>query len=178
MIPPLIVISGTPGTGKTSVSAELRSRGFKVVDANEHLRSHGLLGEKDVARDTFNVDMDAFNDSLEEFRVSDENVFVDSHLAHQCDCSRIIVLRCHPDILGERLRARGYSEAKVRENVQAEILDVILCEAMDSDIPVNEIDCTAKPVSEVANLISKAVNGEDVCQPGSIDWSQGMEAWF
>ena len=64
----LVAISGTPGTGKTSVSAELRSRGFKVVDANEHLRAHGLLGEKDELRDTYNVDMEAFNDSLEEFR--------------------------------------------------------------------------------------------------------------
>lgn len=149
-----------------------------MVDANEHLRSHGLLGERDDARDTYNVDMDAFNASLQEYRDSPDIIFIDSHLAHQCDCSRIIVLRCHPDVLAQRLRARGYSEAKVRENVQAEVLDVILCEATDSDIPVNEIDCTAKPVSEVANLISKAVDGEDICRPGSVDWSQRMEEWF
>jgi adenylate kinase len=174
----LIAISGTPGTGKTSVSAELRSRGYKVVDANEHLRSHGLLGEKDEARDTYNVDMEAFNSSLEEFRRSPDTVFIDSHLSHQCDCSRIIVLRCHPDVLAERLRARGYSEAKVRENVQAEVLDVILCEATDTDIPVNEIDCTAKDVKQVANLILEALDGGDICRPGSVDWSQGMEEWF
>lgn len=174
----LIAISGTPGAGKTSVSAELRTRGFRVIDANEHLRARGLLGEKDDLRDTFNVDMDAFNDSLEEFRAEPGVVFIDSHLSHQCDCSRVIVLRCHPDVLAQRLRARGYSEAKVRENVQAEVLDVILCEATDSDIPVNEIDCTAKPVSEVANLILQAIDGEDVCQPGNVDWSQGMEEWF
>ena len=174
----LVAISGTPGVGKTSVSAELRSRGFKVVDANEHLRAHGLLGEKDDLRDTYNVDMEAFNDSLEEFRRDPGVVFIDSHLSHQCDCSRIIVLRCHPDVLAQRLRARGYSEAKVTENVQAEVLDVILCEATDSDIPVNEIDCTAMPVPEVANLISQAVDGEDVCQPGNVDWSQVMEEWF
>ena len=149
-----------------------------MIDANEHLRSRGLLGERDDARDTYNVDMEAFNASLQEYRDSPEIIFIDSHLAHQCDCSRIIVLRCHPDVLAQRLRARGYSEAKVRENVQAEVLDVILCEATDSDIPVNEIDCTAKPVSEVANLISKAVDGEDICQPGSVDWSQRMEEWF
>ena len=174
----LDTLSGTPGVGKTSVSAELRSRGYTVVDANEHLRSHGLLGEKDEARNTYNVDMEAFNSSLEEFRTADETIFLDSHLSHQCDCSRIIVLRCHPDVLAQRLRARGYSEAKVRENVQAEVLDVILCEAVDSDIPVNEIDCTAKDVGQVANLILDALDGGDICPPGSVDWSQGMEEWF
>jgi len=175
---PLIAISGTPGVGKTSVSAELRSRGYIVIDANEHLRAHGLLGERDEARDTFNVDMEAFNDSLEEYRRSKDTVFIDSHLSHQCDCSRIIVLRCHPDVLAQRLRARGYSEAKVRENVQAEILDVILCESVDTDIPVNEIDCTAKDVSSVANLILESVHNGSICQPGNVDWSQGMEEWF
>ncbi len=122
--------------------------------------------------------MEAFNASLEEYRSSPETVFLDSHLSHQCDCSRIIVLRCHPDVLAERLRARGYSEAKVRENVQAEILDVILCEATDSDIPVNEIDCTVKDLHKVANLILESLDGGNICLPGSVDWSQGMDEWF
>ena len=64
----MIAITGTPGVGKTSVSAELRSRGYKVVDMNDHLRKHGLLGERDEGRDTYNVDMEALNDSLEEYR--------------------------------------------------------------------------------------------------------------
>ena len=174
----LIAISGTPGVGKTTVSAELRRHGMTVIDANEHLRTHGLLGDLDPARDTRNVDMDAFSDSLEEYRRCPGKIFIDSHLAHQCDCSRIIVLRCHPDVLAQRLRARGYGEAKVRENVQAEILDVILCESVETDIPVNEIDCTAKSVREVADLIFRATDGEDICRPGSVDWSQGMEEWF
>ena len=63
----LYAISGTPGTGKTSVSAELRSRGYHVVDSNDHIRSKGLLGELDVARDTYEVDLDLLNDSLEEY---------------------------------------------------------------------------------------------------------------
>lgn len=114
------------------------------------MKAHGLLTEKDVRRNTYDVDVERFNDSLEEFRESGENIFIDSHLAHLCDCSYIVVLRCHPDVLAERLRARGYPEAKVTENVQAEVLDVILCEATDSDIPVAEIDCTAGDPSETA----------------------------
>ena len=175
----LIAITGTPGTGKTSVSAELRNRGYTVIDINEHLRRHNLLGEKDVPRDTYNVDMEALNESLEEYRSIPGNVLLDSHLAHECDCSRIIVLRCKPSVLAERLRARGYSEAKVRENVQAEVLDVILCEATDSDIPVNEIDCTEGTPSDAVDFIERILNGEtEICLPGSVDWSGELEEWF
>ena len=52
----LFAITGTPGTGKTSVSGELRSRGYDVIDMNVHIREHGLLGELDRDRDTHEVD--------------------------------------------------------------------------------------------------------------------------
>ncbi len=176
---PVIAITGTPGTGKTSVSAELRSRGYEVVDVNEHLRKYSLLGERDEARDTYSVDMDALNDSLEIYRKKDGIVFLDSHLAHECDCSRIIVLRCDPHILAGRLEKRGYSPAKVRENVQAEILDVILCEAADTDMPVNEIDCSRGTAAEAADIIERIIKGKsDIYAPGNIDWSGEMEEWF
>ncbi|MCQ2085381.1 MAG: AMP kinase, partial [archaeon] len=70
-------------------------------------------------------------------------------------------------------------EEKVRENVQAEILDVILCEATDSDIPVNEIDCTEGTPSDAVDFIERILNGEtEICPPGSVDWSGEMEEWF
>ncbi len=34
------------------------------------MREHGLLTEKDVQRNTYDVDVERFNDSLEEFRGS------------------------------------------------------------------------------------------------------------
>ena len=43
----------------------------------------------------------------------------------------VIVLRCESDILWKRLAARGYSEAKVRENVEAEIFRTILDEVIE-----------------------------------------------
>ena len=126
---------------------------------NDHLRKHGLLGERDEGRDTYNVDMEALNDSLEEYREEEGFVFLDSHLAHECDCSRILVLRCDPHILAKRLEARGYST--------------------DSDIPVNEIDCSRGTASEVADIIERIIKGKaDIYRPGNIDWSGEMEEWF
>ncbi len=61
----LFAITGTPGTGKTSISKELRSRGYSVIDMNEHIREHGLLRQFDEERNTYEVDLDELNDSLE-----------------------------------------------------------------------------------------------------------------
>ncbi len=175
----LIAITGTPGTGKTSVSAELRSRGYDVIDMNDHIRAHGLLGELDKDRDTHEVDLDALNDSLQRYRDDDELHLMDSHLSHLMDSSGIIVLRCNPDILSERLKKRGYSCAKILENVQAEVLDVILCESTDSDIPVYEVDCSADNISDSADCVEKILNGAtDDYLPGKTDWSQEMDKWF
>lgn len=175
----LIALTGTPGTGKTSVSAELRGRGYEVVDIHAHLKANDLLREKDEARDTYEVDIDGLDMSLNEFREHDTPVFLDSHLSHYVDCSTIIVLRCEPHVLANRLRARGYGPEKVKENVQAEILDIILCEAVDSGIPVFEIDCTSGTPQGVADGIEQIIKGNgDGFAPGHTDWTEEMDEWF
>ena len=175
----LVALTGTPGTGKTSVSAELRSRGHTVIDMNEHIRAHGLLGALDEGRDTHEVDLDLLNDSLEDIRASGDLVFMDSHLSHFMDCGCIVVFRCRPDVLAARLEARGYGPEKVRENVQSEILDVILCEASESDIPVYEVDCSDTTVGCSADAVEQIVKGEvSDYTPGRTDWSGEMERWF
>jgi adenylate kinase len=176
---PLIAITGTPGVGKTSISEELRSRGYSVVDINKHLRENGLLGEKDVSRDTFEVDLDSLNDSMAGYIQSEDTIFMDSHLSHFLDCHVIVVLRCKPSVLAERLRSRGYSDSKVRENVQAEILDIILCESLDTDIPVYEVDCTSGGPENAADSIVDIINGGgNDLSPGKTDWSEEMSEWF
>ena len=175
----LYALTGTPGTGKSSLSAELRSRGYNVIDGKEHIRSHGLMGELDKERDTHEVDLDDLNDSLQEFRDSSELYIMDSHLSHFMDSSGIIVLRCDPNILAERLRSRGYGDQKVLENVQSEILDVILCEATESDIPVWEVDCSHDSIAESADSIEQILKGKsDDYLPGKTDWSSEMDKWF
>ena len=175
----LFAITGTPGTGKSSVSEELRSRGYDVLDIKAHIKANGLLGELDEARNTYEVDLDDLNDSLDDLRAKDGIHLMDSHLSHFMDCSGIIVLRCRPSVLAKRLEARGYGPETGRANVQSEILDVILCEATESDIPVFEIDCSDCGVSASADAVEKIVKGESSDYlPGKTDWSEEMEEWF
>jgi len=159
-------ITGTPGTGKTSVAGELARQGFPVLHLSDTIS--GYVIEKDQERDTLIIDEDRWAAGFVPF-----DGFVEGHLAHLLPCDRIVVLRCRPDILMERLKKRGYGEEKIRENALAEALDVILIETVDSFSPeqVYELDTTDKSTTECSMTTDQFAKGQIPSSFGSIDWS-------
>jgi adenylate kinase len=106
-------------------------------------------------------------------------LFIEGHFSHCAECDRIIVLRCAPETLAGRLRERGYSESKVTENVQAEILDVILCEAIGAGVPVCEIDSSVDSTDRIADKVEDFIKGNtNKYRPGNIDWMGELGKWF
>jgi len=174
----IIAITGTPGTGKTAVASKLRELGEYVIDLHQYIEEKGLKERFDKKRDTYNVDADKLNRSLKDNLRSDANVFLEGHLSHFLDCDIIIVIRCRPSVLYERLKKRNYAEQKISENVQAEALDVILCESADSDAHVFEIDNTSCTPEESALTVRSIVKGNTSGHgPGSVNWTEEMERW-
>ena len=170
-----VAITGTPGTGKTSVSALLRERGHDVLDMTQYIKDNGLREEYDAERDTYDVDVERLNDCLADY----DNIIFEGHLAHFMDVDSIIVLRCHPDVMKGRLEARGYSEEKVRENIQAEVLDVILFEAVESGIPTFSVDTSHGIVERTADEIEDVMKGDVIGHmPEDISWAEEMDKWF
>ena len=170
-----VAITGTPGTGKTSVSALLRERGHDVLDMTQYIKDNGLREEYDAERDTYDVDVERLNDCLADH----DNIIFEGHLAHFMDVDSVIVLRCHPDVMKGRLEARGYSEEKVRENIQAEVLDVILFEAVESGIPTFSVDTSHGIVERTADEIEDVMKGDVIGHmPEDISWAEEMDKWF
>ena len=174
----IIAITGTPGTGKTAIASYLREKGENVIDLNKFIEEKGLKERFDRKRDTYNVDVNKLNTSLRDSVPNDGNVFLEGHLSHFLDCDAIIVIRCNPAVLHERLKKRNYAPQKIIENVQAEALDVILCESTDSGAQVFEIDNTSCTSEQAASMVSDILSGRtDGYEPGSIDWTEEMEKW-
>lgn len=179
-----LALTGVPGTGKSTIAAALALRGVGVVDLNEFARARGLLRERDAARGSFVVDMDELADALHRalLVLDDEVVVVEGHFAHEMDVHAVVLLRCEPMVLYERLKRRGWPEAKVRENVEAEALDVLAQEVLDSGVPAVELDVTRLGVEEAAAAVSrfaerspKALKGRAV---GSAAWRVESIPWF
>ncbi|MEN6512910.1 adenylate kinase family protein [Methanoculleus sp.] len=163
-------ITGTPGTGKTSIAAELAQRGHRVVRLTDTVKPYII--EEDRCRETLVVDVDRW---ATEFKPVDG--IVEGHLAHLLSCDRVVVLRCRPDLLRERLAPRNYPREKVAENVEAEALDVILIETLEGhpDEHVLELDTTDLSTGECADRIEQFIRGELPASCGSIDWTDYLE---
>ena len=101
-----------------------------------------------------------------------ELLIFEGHVTHLLDgADKVIVLRIHPDVLESRLRERNYSEAKIRENLEAEALGVCSAESLEK-YPDNtyEIDVTGLTVDEVVGLIQEVIaNGGDY-PVGAVDF--------
>ena len=175
----LVAITGTPGVGKSTVSKILAQK-FSVIDIHSYAEQHGLFEEFDEEAGSYNVDVEKLNDSIMSEDLGKDTVFLDGHLSHFVDCDIIIVMRCEPRKIYERLKARGYDDNKILENVQTEVLDVILEESMESGAKVYEIDCSELSPTDIADRIERIVIlGEtDDVSPGRVDWSGEMEEWF
>ena len=159
-----IALTGTPGTGKTTVAALLP---YRVVDINALVKA-GMNFGIDPERGCLDADMDALAEHLATLD-SDDTTILEGHFSHHfADWS--IVLRLSPSVLGPRLEARGYSVQKKRENLEAEALDVILVEAVELCGRVDEIDTTEKSPQEVAELVARIIQGKLNLAPGQADW--------
>jgi len=159
-----IALTGTPGTGKTTVAALLP---YRIIDINA-LVKEGLNLGKDPRRGCLEADMDALARRLDEMAWR-EICILEGHFSHHF-ADWCIVLRLAPSELGKRLKARDYPQEKIRENLEAEALDVILVEAVELCGRVDEIDTTGRTPQEVASLVIKIIEGEQKLPPGQVDW--------
>jgi len=162
-----IAVTGTPGTGKTTAT-ELLETDLDVVHLNEAIREEGLYERVDEERDSVVADMDA----VAEWLGGRDNVVIDSHLAHHLDVDRVVVLRCRPDVLEDRLVERGEAEASAAENAESEALDVILSEAVETHgfDSVYEIEATERTPEAVATEIEAVIEGERDPSAGKVSY--------
>ncbi|CAK1366534.1 unnamed protein product [Cercospora beticola] len=135
---PNIIITGTPGVGKTSHAEELARRipTLHHLSVNDVVKKHNI-GEKSDDPSDPNlqiVDEDRLLDVIEN-DLEEGGQIIDWHA---CDLfppsliDLVVVVRCDNGTLYDRLKARGYEEKKLQENLDCEIMEVLLQEARDA----------------------------------------------
>jgi len=167
----ILAITGTPGTGKTSVCKAL---GLDFVDLNTVIEDKNFYTGIDPERGSIIATF----------------LLIESHLAHLLSPDVAIVLRTNPALLTERLTQRGFPARKIKENVEAETLDVILTEAVDLCKVVYEVDTSDKSIEEVASIVREIIDAEiegesgkkktlrDRYKSGSVNWSCFVDLVF
>ena len=163
-----ILITGTPGTGKTSVGKELAERmGAPFLRIADVAKKEGIVkgGE---------VDVKALRAAL--LKRMRGNLVVEGHLG--CEFSLpvdfVFVLRTHPSILEQRMKGRRYPEKKRKENLLSEMLDYCLqLSEKHYNVPVLQVDTSRGTPSRSAGRIEKFLKGK-VKKLDRVDWGKEL----
>eukprot|EP00729_Bicosta_minor_P026492 gene26492-26924_t len=137
-----ILVTGTPGTGKSTFCAALAAQtGLTHIDISQLVTEKGLDAGNDDERGCLLIDEDKVCDELEDedgIDISSGGKIVECHAVDffpERYFKLVLVLRTDNTVLWERLASRGYPQSKIQENVQAEIMQVLLEESRDSYKP-------------------------------------------
>ena len=131
-----ILITGTPGTGKTVVSELLMKNGFPIIAVGKLVKEEELFEFFDEETESYVVNDDLLNKrliDLIENNTSSYPLILDGHVVELPPdfVLHCIVLRCSIQHLRQRLSERSYGDAKIDENVEAEIMEVILTDMLE-----------------------------------------------
>ncbi|PVU85887.1 hypothetical protein BB560_006870 [Smittium megazygosporum] len=165
-----ILITGTPGTGKTTTAELLGlATGKQVLTVGEYAKREKLFLEYDEEFDTHYMDEDRVLDGMEE-ELKEGNVIVEHH---SCDLfperwfDLVVVLRTGTEKLYDRLVERGYNEKKVQENMECEIMTVVLEDALECydnsivmELESNSVEDMESNVEKIVEWIANFENQE------------------
>lgn len=179
----VLLITGSPGVGKTSVSHKLASRlNALYVGVTELVRNENLIASMDEERKTLVADTKKLKERLTDILSTVKcNVIIEGHYAvdvvRENDVYAVFVLRREPYELKNILEERGYPEKKVWENLASEILDVCLLDSLSAcgADKVCEIDVSNKPVEVVVEEILMVLEKKKECRYGIVDWLGKLE---
>ncbi|MFH1306345.1 MAG: AAA family ATPase [Candidatus Micrarchaeota archaeon] len=154
-----ILLTGSPGTGKTEVArAFCKKFGWKYLSLTDLVNEYGLyskIDEKDKSRIAELEKLQKI--ANEKIHQSKKPVLVEGHLGCEIELKvqRVLVLRLNPVDLVNRLEKRRYSKAKVEKNMLAEVLDycTLTSEKCYRKSRVFELDTTGMNKSDVMKAL-------------------------
>jgi adenylate kinase len=178
----ILVVTGTPGSGKTTVSRLMaKSLNGIHMDCGRLALREGLIHRYDPATGSYVVDSQGLSRRLHKIlKYMQKDVILEGHVIPSIPGfapSRVFVLRCHPNLLITRLKRRGYSRRKIAENIAAEILDSCLEEAVElfGIKKIVELDASNKRPAQVASLAFRTLLEEVKGTRNHIDWIGRLE---
>lgn len=178
----ILLLTGTPGTGKTTISRALADKlEARLVAVNQLVDQKHLYTGLDPEKHYKIVDIPALLEEMDrisqDYRDSEDWLIFEGHLSHYYQpADLVVVLRASPPILEERLEKREWIPEKMKENLEAEALDICAWEAGDiHGAQAQEIDTTQSQPGEVVNTIMGIIRGEKTSPVGGVNFLDQME---
>ncbi|XP_004241269.1 adenylate kinase isoenzyme 6 homolog isoform X2 [Solanum lycopersicum] len=132
---PNILITGTPGTGKTTTAAALAEvTALRHINVGDFANEENLTNGWDDTFDCYYINEDLVCDALEKLMEEGGNI-VDHHACDffpECCFDCVVVLQTDSSVLHERFTKRGYSDHKLATNTECQIFQALLDEVKEN----------------------------------------------
>lgn len=148
----IICVTGTPGTGKTTLAKKLAQKlNYHYLDISQIISKNKLYESYDKKRKTKIVDTNKLNifiiNKIKKLKNTAKynGIIIDSHLSHYLPKKYVnlcIATKCDIKELNKRLKKRKYPKNKIQENTQAEIFNICYNEALEQKHNILIVDTT------------------------------------
>ncbi len=184
----IIIVTGTPGTGKTTFARTLASEfNCETIGTSRLAFELGLVERDPTGRDTHVLLPDSGSKLARQVCNIDSNVgclivettYADLLLEEECINSStvlIVLLRTHPSILLERLARRGWPPGKVLENVEAELTNSVGASLSAYADETVEVDTSLATPTDAVDMMFYKLEVWDWNTGIRIDWTRDSEA--
>ncbi|MDO8554456.1 MAG: AAA family ATPase [Candidatus Micrarchaeota archaeon] len=159
----IIEITGTPGTGKSSVAKLTKEKlSAQLIDIKKIVNRKKIFkkskGEKEVDIKKLQKKIREEITKSSDLKPLSPTIVIEGHLACELKipADYIFVLRCIPNILEKRLKKRKYSQKKINENLLAEMLDYCTQRAETNKktfTKIIEIETADRSINQVVTII-------------------------
>lgn len=167
----IIAISGSGGTGKTTVAKLLaKDLNYRLIRLDVLAKKKKFIIGYDKKRKSKIVSVYKLKKELKKIEKKNSNLVLEGLYSHEFPADFVFILRCNPKILEKRLKKKYDWKTKIVENLEAEMIGLITQEALDYNKNVFEIDTTNKTVNQTIRKIKDVLKGKEKYQAGRIDW--------
>lgn len=177
----VIGISGTPGTGKTTIATKLKEVLSAVcINLTEIAIENDFILEEDDERDTKIVNTEKLIPFIEKIiETHSGNIIIEGHYADLIPdplLSLLIILRTEPPVLEQRLINKHFSPQKVLENIQSEILGSCTSSALETHdrTKIYEVDSSIESPERILERIQTIIETNPPSNVGQINWMQNI----
>ena len=156
-----IFISGTPGTGKSTLAKLLSEElNCNYIEVSDFAIKKKLVIPDETGRDTYVIKEDELKEEILKEKGEGLTILVTHYPDVFLDDDRfylntlfLILLRTNPKSLMDRLKKKGWDEKKVNENVLAEAFNTIAEDIYDYKDMVIEIDTSNENQNNLLDIV-------------------------
>lgn len=140
---PVILVTGTPGTGKSTIIKKVKegNESVQVLNISELVKEEGLHDGYDEEFETFIINDRKTQKKLMNLIPKMKQrgpILIECHSCGLFDeddmealIDKVLVLTCSTESLYDRLKSRSYPKIKIDENLECEIMRVCADEALE-----------------------------------------------